>query len=152
MHITEDDLSGADIRALLERHFAHMLANSPKDSTHFLDFEGLKGPGVTFWTIRNGDLLLGCGALRQHDAGLGEIKSMRTHADHLRKGAGAAMLEHIIATARSLGLTRLALETGSGPAFEPAHALYRRYGFAECPPFADYKPDPFSRFMVLDLA
>lgn len=47
MHIIEDDLSGPEIRALLETHFAGMLANSPEGSCHFLDFEGLKGPGVT---------------------------------------------------------------------------------------------------------
>jgi putative acetyltransferase len=151
MRIMEDDLSGSAIGALLEVHFAGMLANSPKDSCHFLDFDGLKGPGVTFWSIWEGDDLAGCGALKQHDAVLGEIKSMRTHGDHLRKGAAAAMLEHIIATARARGLSRLSLETGSSPAFVPAQALYRRFGFVDCAPFADYGPDPFSRFMTLPL-
>jgi putative acetyltransferase len=155
MRIVEDDLTGAAIRALLEEHMAHMLANSPKDSCHFLDFEGLKGPGVTFWSVwatgEAGDALAGCGALKRHDAMLGEIKSMRTHADHLRKGAAAAMLTHIIATARAEGLERLSLETGSGAAFYPAHALYLRFGFDYCGPFADYAPDPFSRYMTLAL-
>jgi putative acetyltransferase len=151
MRITEDDLSGPAIRALLEEHFAGMLANSPKDSCHFLDFDGLKGPGVTFWSVWEEEALMGCGALKQHDAALGEIKSMRTHADHLRKGAAAVMLRHIIAEARARGLARLSLETGSGPAFGPALALYRAHGFVDCPPFADYRPDPFSRFMTLDL-
>jgi putative acetyltransferase len=151
MHIIEDDLTGPEIRALLEEHFAGMLANSPKDSCHFLDFEGLKGPGVTFWSIWDGDQLMGCGALKQHDDVLGEVKSMRTHAKQLRKGAAANMLEHIIGTARARGLQRLSLETGSGEAFDAAHALYARYGFEPCEPFADYKPDPFSRFMTLAL-
>lgn len=151
MHIVEDDLTGPEIRALLEEHFAGMLASSPKDSCHFLDFDGLKGPGVTFWSIWDGSALMGCGALKQHDARLGEVKSMRTHADHLRKGAGAAMLEYIIAVARDRGLKQLSLETGSGPAFDAAHALYVRHGFSYCGPFADYKEDPFSRFMTLAL-
>jgi putative acetyltransferase len=151
MHIIEDDLTGPEIRALLETHFAGMLANSPKGSCHFLDFEGLKGPGVTFWSVWDDSALMGCGALKEHDAELGEIKSMRTHADHLRKGAGAAMLEHILMIARERGLKRLSLETGSGPAFDAAHALYLRYGFEYCTPFADYKEDPFSRFMTLAL-
>ncbi|MGL5838101.1 MAG: GNAT family N-acetyltransferase [Sphingorhabdus sp.] len=151
MHIIEDDLTGPEIRALLEIHFAGMLANSPKGSCHFLDFEGLKGPGVTFWSIWDDAALMGCGALKEIDAHHGEIKSMRTHADHLRKGAAAAMLDHIIATARSRGPRRLSLETGSGPAFDAAHGLYLRYGFDYCPPFADYKEDPFSRFMTLAL-
>jgi putative acetyltransferase len=149
VRITPDDLSGPEIRALLEVHFAGMLANAPEGSCHFLDFEGLKAPGVTFWSIWEGDQLAGCGALKQHDAVLGEVKSMRTHADHLHKGMGAKMLEHIIAEAR--GLTRLSLETGTSPAFDPAHRLYERFGFIDCPPFADYQPDPFSRFMTLEL-
>ena len=61
------------IRALLEQHFAGMLANSPKDSCHFLDFEGLKGPGVTFWSIWAGDSLAGCGALREIAPDHGEV-------------------------------------------------------------------------------
>jgi putative acetyltransferase len=151
MHIKEDDLSGPEIRALLEAHFAGMLANSPKDKCHFLDFEGLKGDGVTFWSIWDGASLAGCGALREIDGTHGEIKSMRTHYDHLRKGTGAAMLDHIIKTARARGYTRLSLETGSGAAFEAATALYLRHGFTSCPPFADYREDPFSRFMTLAL-
>lgn len=151
MHIIEDDLSGPEIRALLETHFAGMLANSPEGSCHFLDFEGLKGPGVTFWSIWDGGDLMGCGALKEHDPAHGEIKSMRTHEAHLRRGAGGAMLEHIIGTAKARGYHRLSLETGSSPAFDPAHALYLRYGFEYCGPFADYKQDPFSRFMTLTL-
>jgi putative acetyltransferase len=151
MRVIEDNLSGLELRALLETHFAGMLASSPKDSCHFLDFEGLKGADVTFWSIWDGALLAGCGALRELDPTHGEIKSMRTHSDHLRKGAAAAMLDHIIETARTRGYQRLSLETGSSDAFEPATALYRRYGFVRCPAFGDYREDPFSRFMTLAL-
>jgi putative acetyltransferase len=151
MHIKEDDLSGPQIRALLETHFAGMLANSPKDKCHFLDFDGLKAPGVTFWSIWDGDALAGCGALRELDGTHGEIKSIRTHSDHLRKGAAAQMLDHIIKTPRARGYHRLSLETGSGDAFEAATALYRHYGFTQCPAFGGYREDPFSRFMTLAL-
>ena len=146
--IVEDDLSGVPIRALLEQHFAGMLANSPAGSCHFLDFDGLRAGDVTFWSIHRGGDLAGCGALKMLDAGHGEIKSMRTHDAFLRQGVAARMLGHILAEARDRGARRLSLETGSSPAFEPALALYRRYGFADCEPFADYKPDPFSRFMT----
>jgi putative acetyltransferase len=146
--IVEDDLSGAAIRALLEQHFAGMLANSPAGSCHFLDFDGLNADDVTFWSIHDGNALAGCGALKMLDAAHGEIKSMRTADAFLRRGVAARMLDHIIAEAHGRGLKRLSLETGSGAAFEPAIALYRRYGFADCAPFADYKPDTFSRFMT----
>lgn len=146
--IVIDDLSGAPIRALLELHFAGMLANSPPGSCHFLDFEGLNGPDVTFWSIHREADLAGCGALKMLDAMHGEIKSMRTAVDFLRQGVAARMLDHIMDEARRRGLRRLSLETGSSTAFEPAIALYRRYGFDDCVPFADYMPDPFSRFMT----
>ena len=146
--IVEDDLSGAPIRALLERHFADMLANSPAGSCHFLDFGGLRAGGVTFWSIHKEGMLAGCGALKMLDGAHGELKSMRTADAFLRQGVAARMLGHIIAEARARGAERLSLETGSGAAFEPALALYRRHGFEDCEPFADYRPDPFSRFMT----
>ncbi|WP_374523906.1 GNAT family N-acetyltransferase [Sphingopyxis sp.] len=146
--IVEDDLSGAPVRALLERHFAGMLASSPAGSCHFLDFDGLRAGGVTFWSIHKEGVLAGCGALKMLNGAHGEIKSMRTADAFLRQGVAARMLGHIIAEARERGVERLSLETGSGAAFEPALALYRRYGFEDCEPFADYRPDPFSRFMT----
>ena len=151
MHIIEDDLTGPEIRALLETHFAGMLASSPPGSCHFLDFDGLNAPDVTFWSIWDGPELAGCGAVKELSATHGEVKSMRTHADHLRKGVGARMMEHIIATARERGYDRISLETGSTRGFDASHALYLRYGFQYCPPFADYVEDPFSRYMTLAL-
>ncbi len=155
MRITPDDLSGPAIRALLEEHFAGMLSHSPPGSCHFLDFEGLNAPEVTFWSIwakgENGEELAGCGALKQIDSSHGEIKSMRTHADHMRKGVAAHMLTHILAEARGRGMTRLSLETGSAEAFIPAISLYRRFGFVDCPPFGDYGFDPHSHFMTREL-
>ena len=146
--IVEDDLSGAAIRGLLEQHFAGMLANSPAESCHFLDFDGLRAGDVTFWSIHRDGALAGCGALKQLDAQHGEIKSMRTADAFLRQGVAARMLVHIMGEARARGIGRLSLETGSSPAFEPALALYARHGFDECEPFADYEPDPFSRFLT----
>ncbi|WP_397602319.1 GNAT family N-acetyltransferase [Sphingorhabdus sp.] len=149
MRIIEDDLTGVETRALLETHFAGMLASSPAGSCHFLDFDGLNAPDVTFWSIWDGVSLGGCGALKELSSEHGEIKSMRTHEDHLRKGAGAMMLTHIISEGRERGYRRLSLETGSTEAFVPALAMYEAHGFEYCPPFGDYVDDPFSRFMTL---
>ncbi len=151
MRIIEDDLTGIDIRNLLETHFAGMLASSPPGSCHFLDFDGLNAPDVTFWSIWDGGNLAGCGALKELGTEHGEIKSMRTHADHLRKGVGAMMLTHIISEARMRGYRRLSLETGSTDDFVPALAMYEAHGFQYCPPFGVYVEDPFSRFMTLAL-
>jgi putative acetyltransferase len=150
-NVRVDDLTDPRMHALLREHMAGMLANSPIDSVHALDLSGLKVPEITFWTAWDGDELLACGALKELDKSHGEIKSMRTAAKHLRKGAARAILETIIATARNRGYQRLSLETGSTEAFMPALTLYEKFGFEFCGPFAQYKDDPFSRFMCRSL-
>lgn len=151
MIIAEGGLSDPDVIALLGEHLQGMADHSPPESIHALDVEGLKAADITFWTMREGDEVLGCVALKQLDDTHCEIKSMRTASAHLRKGVAAALLNHVLDVARRRSCTRISLETGSGPGFEAAHALFRRFGFVECGPFADYREDPFSRFMTLDL-
>jgi putative acetyltransferase len=148
MHIRVDDLSGREIRALLEEHLSSMFEISPPESVHALDLDALRQPDITFWTAWSGDELLGCGALKELTPSHGEIKSMRTVATHRRNGVARAMLEHIVAEARRRAYARLSLETGTQPAFEPARGLYRSFGFLDCPPFADYVEDPNSCFMT----
>lgn len=151
MQIDVDDLSRPAIQALLNEHLQSMYALSPPESVHALDLEKLRQPEITFWSAWDGPLLLGCGALKQLDARHGEIKSMRTPTAVRRRGAGRAILAHIVEIARSRGYQRLSLETGSQDAFKPALHLYASFGFVECPPFADYVLDPNSLFMSLQL-
>jgi putative acetyltransferase len=101
--------------------------------------------------VWDGDTLAGIGALKELGDGGAELKSMRTHPDHLRRGVAAALLDHIIAVAQRRCITRLSLETGSGPAFDPALALYRRRGFANGEAFGDYTPSAFNQFLHLSL-
>ena len=151
LSIREDDLSGSQTQALLALHLNGMQAHSPPGHVHALDLSGLKAPGVTVWTAWRGEAVAGIGALKRLGDGTGEIKSMRTHPDHLRQGVGAAILDHIITTARAQGLARLSLETGSGEAFEPALAMYRKRGFRSGGAFGDYEASAFNQFMHLDL-
>ncbi|MBL8350691.1 MAG: GNAT family N-acetyltransferase [Burkholderiaceae bacterium] len=152
MHIQPDDPLRDDVRALLEEHLRHMHSLSPPESVHAMDWGRLRAPDITFWSVRDGEgLLLGCGALKALDARHGEIKSMRTTEAARGRGAGRAMLNHILAEARTRGCVRLSLETGSQPGFVPARTLYASAGFVECGPFADYVIDPNSVFMTLEL-
>jgi putative acetyltransferase len=151
MRIVVDDLHGAEIAALLQAHLDDMHRHSPPGSVHALDLERLRRPDITFWTAWDGTTLMGCGALRELDARHGEVKSMRTDPAYLRRGVAAALLDTIIAAARARGYQRLSLETGRPAPFQPAHRLYERYGFAECPPFADYVLDDFSICMTRQL-
>ncbi|WP_420403957.1 GNAT family N-acetyltransferase [Nisaea sp.] len=152
MHIRVDDLTGSEIAELLSAHLDHGNAHSPPESVHALDLDGLRAPDITFWSAWEEDELLGCGALRELSAEHGELKSMHTAARHRGKGVGRAILEHILKEAQTRGYRRISLETGSMEAFAPARALYERYGFAECPPFGSYRPDPHSTFMSREFA
>ena len=151
MQIRLDDLSGPEIRALLQEHMRNMLDLSPPESVHAMDIAKLRQPDITFWTVWSGSDLFGCGALRELTPNHGEIKSMRTALARRRSGAGRAVLTHIIEEARRRSYDRLSLETGSMKAFEPAHRLYEGFGFSYCKPFGDYVDDPNSVFMTRKL-
>lgn len=146
-----DDLQSAEVQALIAEHLAGMHSHSPPGHVNALAIQNLQQPDLTFWSAWLNGQLCGCGALKALDAHTGEIKSMRTRSAFVRRGVGQAVLDEILRTARSRGYTRLLLETGTGPAFEPAHALYLRNGFDWCGPFADYTATQFNVFMSKSL-
>ncbi|MEV6149932.1 GNAT family N-acetyltransferase [Nonomuraea sp. NPDC052129] len=148
MKIAVDDLSGPEIAAFLDEHLQQMRSITPLESKHALDLDALRAPEVTFWTVVDGDTLVGCGAIKRLDADHAEVKSMRTRPVRQRSGVASLLLGHIIAEATRMGLTRLSLETGSDEFFLPARKLYEKFGFAYCEPFAHYRPDPNSAFMT----
>jgi putative acetyltransferase len=151
VRIELDDLTGPDTIAFLEGHVTELRSISPPESTHALDLDGLRAPGVLFWSARDGDRVVGCAALKRLDDTHAEVKSMRTASDLARRGVATALLGTLIEHARAAGFGRLSLETGTEDFFAPARALYARHGFVECEPFADYRPDPLSVFMTLEL-
>lgn len=151
LDIRVDDLTAGSTRELLATHLAGMHENSPPGHVFALDLSGLRAPDVTVWSAWDGPALAGIAALKELGDGTGELKSMRTHPTHLRKGVASALLEHIIGEARRRGLRRLSLETGSGPAFEPALALYRKRGFRDGDAFAEYRRSEFNQFLHLAL-
>ncbi|WP_067700384.1 GNAT family N-acetyltransferase [Nocardia jejuensis] len=151
MRIVVEDLTGAEVIELLREHVAEMLDNSPEDSMHALDLDGMRKPEVTCWSVWDGTELAGFGALKELDPTHGEIKSMRTVAARQGRGAAALLLGHIIEQARERGYRRLSLETGASEFYAPAVRLYARHGFTHRGPFADYTEDPHSVFMTREL-
>jgi putative acetyltransferase len=152
MHIKQDDLSGPEIAELLEEHLQNMYQWSPPECVFALDLEALKAPEITFWTIWQDGVLMGCGALKELSPVHGEIKSMRTPTARRGRGAGRKMLAHVVQVATQRGYRLLSLETGSQPGFEPARKLYESHGFECCGPFGSYKEDLYSVFMQLRLS
>ncbi|TGB00765.1 GNAT family N-acetyltransferase [Halobacillus salinus] len=151
MEIKIDDLTGPEVAELLNQHIQSMRAHSPPESKHALDLDGLRKPDITFWSGWETGELVGCVAILELDRKHGEIKSMKTHPDHLRKGIAKQLLDFIIEEARGRGYSRLSLETGAMEIFQPARKLYENSGFEYCEPFSDYKKDPNSVFMRREL-
>lgn len=151
VRIRVDDLSDPKIAEFLEEHMRDMRRISPPESVHALDLQRLKRPEITFWSAWSDAELVGCGALKRLDNEHAELKSMRTSTALRRTGIGKLILEHIMGEARRLGYQRMSLETGSMAFFEPARSLYASYGFVRCPPFANYKEDPYSVCMTRHL-
>ncbi|WP_406831352.1 GNAT family N-acetyltransferase [Pedococcus sp. KACC 23699] len=151
MEIREGGLQTPQVAALLAAHVEDMRRYSPPDSVHTLDLDRLRTPDLSFWSVWEGQEVLGCGALRELDPSHGELKSMRTAAEHRGRGVGSLVLEHLVTEASARSYSRLSLETGSPQEFAPARRLYARRGFVECGPFGPYAADDFSVFMTLPL-
>jgi putative acetyltransferase len=148
MDIVVDDLSGQRIADFLEEHIQEMRSITPLESKHALDLDELRAPEVTFWSVTDGDALVGCGAIKNLDGFHAELKSMRTAPTRKRSGIASRLLGHILAEATLMGIDRISLETGSAEFFLPARRLYRGFGFDYCEPFGGYRPDPHSVFMT----
>jgi putative acetyltransferase len=148
MALRQADPLAPELRPLILRHLAEMQAASPPGSSHALAPEALAEPGVAFFALEEAGRVLAFGALKPLEPGHGELKSMHVLDTARGRGLGRSLLSGLIARAEAAGMARLSLETGHPPAYGAAVALYRAAGFVECPPFADYRPDPASLFLT----
>lgn len=151
IEITTGDLDDPEVAALLLTHVTLARAATAACSAHALDNAGLRAPDIAFYVARERGALLSVGALKRLTDEHGEVKSMHTAQAGRGRGAGSAMLAHIVAQAKASGMSRVSLETGAADYFAAARRLYTRHGFVECAPFATYVPDRNSVFMTLDL-
>lgn len=152
VEIRRDRSVSPQVLPLLQRHLDLMHASSPPGSVHALDPAALDTADVAFFSLRDGETVLGMGAVKRIDATHAEIKSMHVVAEARGRGLARVLLDHLLAEAKSLGYARLSLETGVEPVFAPARALYAGAGFGYCGPFEGYAPDPNSVFMTREIA
>lgn len=143
---------GQDLALLFQRHTADMHADTPPESIHMLPRADLESPDIAFFVLREAGVPVGMGALKRISPDHAEIKSMHVLAEARGRGHSRRMLDALIAHARAEGMSRLSLETGVQPTFIAARGLYARAGFADCAAFGDYRPDPNSVFMTIDLS
>jgi putative acetyltransferase len=150
--IRAGDFENAQVQSLLAYHLKQMHEHSPPGTAFALDWSGLQKADITFITLWSGEVLMGCGALKELSPQHGELKSMRTHPDHLRKGVARQILNHLVDLAKSRAYRRLSLETGTDGPFIPALTLYQSHGFERGEAFAGYPPSDFNQFFHLELA
>lgn len=130
--------------ALLGESHALMQSLYPPEENYALDIEELCQPGIHFLIARQGDALLGTGALALKPD-YAEIKSMFTTQSARGKGVAAALIRALEDEARTRALPALKLETGEE--LVAAVRLYERHGFTRCGPFGDYRENAYSVFM-----
>ncbi|MDP5308923.1 GNAT family N-acetyltransferase [Paracoccus spongiarum] len=148
LSIAAEDPLAPDLDLIFRRHAAEMHADTPPESIHMLPRAALASAQIDFFVLRRQGRAVAIGALKRWGGHQGEVKSMHVLAEHRGQGLSRLMLRHLIAHARDAGLSDLWLETGSQTGFAAARGLYLRAGFAECPPFGDYRPDPNSVYMT----
>lgn len=139
------------VEHVLQRHHTQMRSQSPEESCHVMTGDELRASGARLFAAREGQTVLGIGALKPIGADQIELKSMHTVAEARGKGVGRSILDHLVATAIDMGACEIVLETGSDANFLPARTLYAQTGFSEIPPFGDYQEDPLSTFMCKTL-
>ena len=149
--IREEDPLTPDVKALLQTHLDFCREVTPLEHSFALDVEKLRAPEITVFAAREDGVLLGVGALKIFEPGHGELKSMHTAKVARGKGVGRAMVTHILEFAKAKGLTRVSLETGNHPPYEPARRLYESCGFTYCEAFGDYELSDFNVCMTLNL-
>ena len=155
--IARADFASPALREFLQAHLDDMEPTAPPESRHALDLAALQAPRVRLWTALDGETIVGTAALAALDGpgygepGHEELKSMRTDPARRGEGIAAALLAFVLDDARTRGVERVSLETGSMEFFAPARRLYARAGFVECGPFGSYADDPNSAFLTLAL-
>jgi len=145
------DFSDARLVAFLQAYLDELAPTAPAESRHALDLTGLEQPSVRLFVAYEGSDIAGTGALARMEPGHEELKSMRT--DPARRGGGIAsrMLSHLLEDARTRGVERVSLDTGSMDCFRPARALYAKAGFEVCEPYGRHIHDPNTVYMTLEL-
>ena len=139
-----------EVRTLIGELNATLLELTPPEHCYHMTAEQMAGPETTVFVARDGNVAVGCGALKRHSAEIGEVKRMYTRPSHRGRKIGARIVGRIETIARSEGLSRLVLETGDRhPA---AWAVYERAGFSRCGPVLDYPDSEWSVFYEKSLA
>ena len=134
---TENSLTD-ELAQVLQAHWLFCTSSTPIEHVYALDASKLFSPDITVFGARINGELVAVGAMRKLNVDHAELKSMHTLAKSRGLGVGKAIVAHIEDFARSSGIERISLETGTNEAFKPARELYKTLGYKSCEAFGDY--------------
>jgi putative acetyltransferase len=100
---------------------------------HFNKSDKIKHAIVTF----DGELAVGCGAIRVFDENCMEVKRMWVEPSHRGKGIASMMLKELESWAQELGLNKCILETGNKQL--EAIELYKKNNYTIIENFGPYQ-------------
>ena len=135
-----------DVRGLVAELNETLLALTPREFCHHLTVEQMAGADTTVWIARDDGKAIGCGALKRHGDGIGEVKRMYTQPAYRGQRLGGRIVALIEDQARAEGLRQLVLETGDGDGYSAAWRVYERAGFTRCGVVLDYPDTKWSVF------
>ena len=136
--ITVEESLTDELAQVLQAHWLFCTSSTPIEHVYALDASKLFAPDITIFCARIDGELAGVGAMRKLDGEHAELKSMHTLAKSRGLGVGKAMVAHIEDFARSSGIKRMSLETGTNEAFKPARELYKSLEYRSCEAFGEY--------------
>ncbi len=134
---TEKSLTD-ELAQVLQAHWLFCTSSTPIEHVYALNASKLFSPDITVFGARINGELVAVGAMRKLNVDHAELKSMHTLAKSRGLGVGKAIVAHIEDFARSSGIERISLETGTSEAFKPARELYNSLGYKSCEAFGDY--------------
>jgi putative acetyltransferase len=144
--IMRDGPDRPEVAALLALADARSESLYPVERRHGLSAAALLAQDARFFVARIDGRAVGCGGYVLLPDGAAEMKRVFVVEAARGRGIGRAILAAIEAAAAAEGVTQMYLETGVKS--DEAIRLYGRLGYEERGPFADYRPDPLSVFMV----
>ncbi len=99
--------------------------------------------------VREGDKVIGGGAIRRYDDENIELKRVFVCAEYQGQGIGSRLVSLLMEWAVELGYTRMILETGE--LLAESCAVYKKLGFKVIPNYGPYVDMPESLCMAKDL-
>ena len=140
--LREVPANAAEAVALIGELDAEILSRYPGLPTYGLHPGEHADPRLRFFVLEEGGVPVACGAVRELEPGVAELKRMFVRPAYRGRSLGRALLGGLEEKARTAGIRLMRLETAS--LLTEAIALYRSAGYRDIAQYGQYVGDPIS--------